>query len=405
MSLKQIVVVLHQSSILGLLAIIAFYFVEAVPHLIQVAVQPLPGFAVQYHSPTQFFHAVQKSIGHPALFAAVCRQAHQVQYLLLDFVLPHRLAPLFHITMPPFCVKLPLGFQLIGVLGAHICFVLPTLGLYRLQLLFIPLAVIILNGLEPLAVFVLHRSKAIVLSLGIGLVLRSVHVQIENIIGHGSGSIVHVHAVIRIIRVFQLLHDLQQSLRHVLAVLLSIKSARVQFSQLLPSAIQRLSILGQIDRTKQSFAVVAIPIMVVSRLRLLLIGQSDCHTPQRVQNLLGVFVTHRVFRGAIQQLMSNFFCLVHDRRKGHIIVVANVVKQPFQLHHQAGCIHFAAGGLFQLSGHTLYLGLRSMVPGLQFLTVKHLAQGNVHLDQPLVIPQQRGTPGVVNALGLAAVSV
>lgn len=123
--------------------------------------------------------------------------------------------------------------------------------------------------------------------------------------------------------------------------------------------------------------------MVVSRLRLLLIGQRDCHTPQRVQNLLGVFVTHRVFRGAIQQLMSNFFCLVHDRRKGHIIVVANVVKQPFQLHHQAGCIHFAAGGLLQLPGYTLHLGLGSMVPGLQLLTVKHLAQGNVHLVQQL----------------------
>ena len=42
--------------------------------------------------------------------------------------------------------------------------------------------------------------------------------------------------------------------------------------------------------------------MVVSRLCLLLIGQHDCHTPQRVQNLLGVLVTHRVFRGTIQQL-------------------------------------------------------------------------------------------------------
>lgn len=81
--------------------------------------------------------------------------------------------------------------------------------------------------------------------------------------------------------------------------------------------------------------------------------------------------------------MGNFFCLVHDRRKGHIIVVANVVKQPFQLHHQAGCVHLAAGRLLQLSGHTLYLGLRSMVPSLRLLTVKHLAQGNVHLVQPL----------------------
>ena len=42
--------------------------------------------------------------------------------------------------------------------------------------------------------------------------------------------------------------------------------------------------------------------MVVSRLCLLLIGQSDRHTPQCVQNLLGVLVTHRVFRGTIQQL-------------------------------------------------------------------------------------------------------
>ena len=42
--------------------------------------------------------------------------------------------------------------------------------------------------------------------------------------------------------------------------------------------------------------------MVVSRLCLLLIGQSDCHTPQCVQNLLGVLVTHCVFRGAVQQL-------------------------------------------------------------------------------------------------------
>lgn len=42
--------------------------------------------------------------------------------------------------------------------------------------------------------------------------------------------------------------------------------------------------------------------MVVSRLRLLLIGQRDRHTPQHVQNLLGVLVTHCVFRGAVQQL-------------------------------------------------------------------------------------------------------
>lgn len=42
--------------------------------------------------------------------------------------------------------------------------------------------------------------------------------------------------------------------------------------------------------------------MVVSRLRLLLIGQRDCHTPQRVQNLLSILVTHCVFQGAVQQL-------------------------------------------------------------------------------------------------------
>lgn len=42
--------------------------------------------------------------------------------------------------------------------------------------------------------------------------------------------------------------------------------------------------------------------MVVSRLCLLLIGQRDRHTPQCVQNLRGVLVTHRVFRGTIQQL-------------------------------------------------------------------------------------------------------
>ena len=42
--------------------------------------------------------------------------------------------------------------------------------------------------------------------------------------------------------------------------------------------------------------------MVVSRLCLLLIGQRDRHTPQCVQNLRGVLVTHRVFRGTIQPL-------------------------------------------------------------------------------------------------------
>ena len=42
--------------------------------------------------------------------------------------------------------------------------------------------------------------------------------------------------------------------------------------------------------------------MMVSCLCLLLIGQRDCHTPQRVQNLLSVLVTHRVFRDAVQPL-------------------------------------------------------------------------------------------------------
>lgn len=41
--------------------------------------------------------------------------------------------------------------------------------------------------------------------------------------------------------------------------------------------------------------------MVASRLCLLLIGQRDRHTPQCVQNLLGVLVTHCVLRGAVQQ--------------------------------------------------------------------------------------------------------
>lgn len=90
-----------------------------------------------------------------------------------------------------------------------------------------------------------------------------------------------------------------------------------------------------------------------------------------------------LFTFGLVKPMGNFFCLVHDRRKGHIIVVADIVKQPFQLHHQAGYVHLAAGRLLQLSSHTLYLGLRSMVPGLQFLTVEHLAQGNVHLVQQL----------------------
>lgn len=42
--------------------------------------------------------------------------------------------------------------------------------------------------------------------------------------------------------------------------------------------------------------------MMVSCLCLLLIGQRDRHTPQCVQNLRGVLVTHRVFRGAVQPL-------------------------------------------------------------------------------------------------------
>lgn len=41
---------------------------------------------------------------------------------------------------------------------------------------------------------------------------------------------------------------------------------------------------------------------MIGSLLLLLIGQRDCHTPQCVQNLLSILVTHRVFRGAIQQL-------------------------------------------------------------------------------------------------------
>lgn len=47
---------------------------------------------------------------------------------------------------------------------------------------------------------------------------------------------------------------------------------------------------------------IAVPVVVVGRLCLLLIGQRDCHTPQRVQNFLCILVTHRVFRGAVQQL-------------------------------------------------------------------------------------------------------
>ena len=52
--------------------------------------------------------------------------------------------------------------------------------------------------------------------------------------------------------------------------------------------------------------------MMVSRLRLLLIGQRDRHTPQCVQNLLGILITHRVFRGAIQQLCKEVLDLFHN---------------------------------------------------------------------------------------------
>lgn len=52
--------------------------------------------------------------------------------------------------------------------------------------------------------------------------------------------------------------------------------------------------------------------MVVSRLRLLLIGQRDCHTPQRVQNFLCILVTHRVFRGAVQQFCKEVLDLFHN---------------------------------------------------------------------------------------------
>ena len=52
--------------------------------------------------------------------------------------------------------------------------------------------------------------------------------------------------------------------------------------------------------------------MLVGRLCLLLIGQSDRHTPQCVQNLLGVLVTHCVFRGAIQQLCKEVLDLFHN---------------------------------------------------------------------------------------------
>jgi len=40
---------------------------------------------------------------------------------------------------------------------------------------------------------------------------------------------------------------------------------------------------------------------MIGSLLLLLIGQREFHAPQRVQNLLGILVTHCVFRGAVQQ--------------------------------------------------------------------------------------------------------
>lgn len=52
--------------------------------------------------------------------------------------------------------------------------------------------------------------------------------------------------------------------------------------------------------------------MVVGRLCLFFIGQSDCHTPQCVQNLLGVLVTHCVFRGAVQPLCKEVLDLFHN---------------------------------------------------------------------------------------------
>lgn len=52
--------------------------------------------------------------------------------------------------------------------------------------------------------------------------------------------------------------------------------------------------------------------MVVGRLCLLLIGQRDCHTPQRVQNFLCILVTHCVFRGAVQQLCKEVLDLFDD---------------------------------------------------------------------------------------------
>lgn len=51
---------------------------------------------------------------------------------------------------------------------------------------------------------------------------------------------------------------------------------------------------------------------MIGSLLLLLIGQRDCHTPQRVQNLLGVLVTHCVFRGAVQQLCKKVLDLFHN---------------------------------------------------------------------------------------------
>lgn len=61
---------------------------------------------------------------------------------------------------------------------------------------------------------------------------------------------------------------------------------------------------------------------------LLLIGQHDYHTPQRVQNLLGVFVTHRVFRGAVQQLSKEVLDLF-DNGLLFFLGQIGIFRQPF----------------------------------------------------------------------------
>ena len=68
--------------------------------------------------------------------------------------------------------------------------------------------------------------------------------------------------------------------------------------------------------------------MVVSRLCLLLIGQSDRHTPQCVQNLLGVLVTHCVFRGAVQQLCEEVLDLF-DNGLLFFLGQIGIFRQPF----------------------------------------------------------------------------